>query len=272
MRVKRKLLHFKQYSKKLEKSYRDSISLLQTYWSKYSSYLPSLTEDQKQKLDLFFKSICEEAAPRGFVGKSDQETLWLRHILDSLLVFGQKNKQTNQTINWGDRIIDLGSGAGLPGVVLGIMMKNTKITLLDSSRKKVAFLLNIKQTMRLKNLEVVAANADKDFSQKNDTVVFRAFQKPIVSLELSLNHLKPKGQIIYWRSKSFMYEQNIEINKKILERLQQLGITIVNYISFNTPEKLGNRGVYILFRNTKVSDHFPRSLHDILVDPLNKML
>ncbi len=245
---------------------------MQNYWSTYSPYLPPLGEDQIKKIDLFFKRICEEAVPRGFVGKADQETLWLRHILDSLLVFSQVNEQANQAINWGDRIIDLGSGAGLPGVVLGIILKGKKITLLDFSQKKAAFLLSIKKTVKLKNLKVLASNADKNFSQKNDTVVFRAFKKPMVSLELSLNHLKPKGQIIYWRSKSFMHEQDTEVNKKIFERLQQLGITIVRHVLFKTPENLGNRGVYIFSRNTKSSNHFPRPLHDILVDPLNQIL
>ncbi len=231
----------------------------------YLSYLPFLKENEKDKLDIFFTKLCEEAIPRGFIGKSDQEKLWLRHILDSLLIFNKK-------INFGNSITDLGSGAGLPGIVLAIIKPEITISLIDFSRKKINFLINLKRDLKLHNVKVLASNADQDCSKKSDTVVFRAFQKPIVSLELALNHLKMGGQIIYWRSKSFMNEKCSEINQKIMHRLRQLGLTVIDHIMFRTPEELGDRGIYLFLKDRKTAYGFPRPFHKILSDPLNQIL
>ena len=235
-----------------------------TYWESYSSYLPVLNKQQKTKLDAYFKMLLEEAALYGFIAKAEPEILWLRHILDSLLIF-------THGVDLGETIVDLGSGAGLPGMVLAILLPEKNVSLLDSSRKKIRFLTRVKQALKLSNVSVTAANAEKD-SLKNDTVVFRAFQKPLVAFELSLNHVKTGGKIIYWRSRPFTYEKNIETKKKIVHRMKQLGIETLDRVVFKTPEQLGVRGVYLMKRESAASAPFPRSFRDILSDPLNQML
>ena len=252
------------------------------YWKDYKDYLPLLTKEQKSKLDVFFSALLNEAAPRGFIGKGDKETLWLRHILDSLLIL-------TSSIKFGEKIVDLGTGAGLPGIPLAIVMlsvkktRNANFLLIDSSQKKIAFLEKIRKKISLGNTTIYASNAalvshakteppKKEF-EKHDTVVFRAFQKPLASFELALNHLKLGGNMIYWRSKPFLppKEENPQVHAKMIHRLNELGIRVLEHISLKAPEKLGNRGAYLIKREKKSSIKFPRPLDEILNDPICRL-
>jgi 16S rRNA (guanine527-N7)-methyltransferase len=106
----------------------------------------------------------------------DLESMVNKHIFDSLAV-----------LPWlkGDRILDVGTGAGLPGIPLAIAQPDKQFVLLDSNGKKVRFLQEVKRVLALKNLEVVQFRVENyQPTQGFDTVISRAFS----SLE----------QMIYW--------------------------------------------------------------------------
>ena len=117
------------------------------------------------------------------VGKSTINDLWIRHFLDSaqLIDFIDKNDKT---------LVDLGSGAGFPGLVLGLLMRDrkikTKIKLIEKSPKKAKFLQNLINKFNL-NAEVI--NKDillKQVKLSDDVYVARAF-KPLETI-LKLIH------------------------------------------------------------------------------------
>jgi 16S rRNA (guanine527-N7)-methyltransferase len=106
----------------------------------------------------------------------DLESMVNKHILDSLAI-----------LPWlkGSHIIDVGTGAGLPGIPLAIARPDKHFVLLDSNGKKVRFLQEIKRALGLKNLEIVQSRVENYHpGQGFDTVTSRAFS----SLE----------QMIYW--------------------------------------------------------------------------
>ncbi len=97
----------------------------------------------------------------------DLESMVSKHILDSLAI-----------LPWvkGERIIDVGSGAGLPGIPLAITNPDKHIVLLDSNGKKIRFLNEVKRQLDLKNLEVVQFRVENYYpTQGFDTVLSRAF-------------------------------------------------------------------------------------------------
>jgi len=115
------------------------------------------------------------------VGNSTIENIWSRHFLDSVQVidFIDKNNKT---------LMDLGSGAGFPGLILAIVSKDRKIPLkvklIEKSPKKVKFLKEINNELNL-NVEVCNQNAfDKELKFKEDVFVARAFKPLQVILEL----------------------------------------------------------------------------------------
>ncbi|ARG99040.1 16S rRNA (guanine(527)-N(7))-methyltransferase RsmG [Legionella micdadei] len=97
----------------------------------------------------------------------DLETMVSRHVLDSLAI-----------IPWirSNRVLDVGTGAGLPGIPLALAIPDLQITLLDSSGKKIRFLQEVKRHLQLNNIEVVQSRVENyhpsfDFG----TVTSRAF-------------------------------------------------------------------------------------------------
>ena len=118
------------------------------------------------------------------VGKSTIKDIWIRHFLDSVQVidFIDKNSKT---------LVDLGSGAGFPGLVLGILAKDRKIPikikLIDKSPKKIKFLKNVIQTLNL-NIDVLNENIFQNSKKFSENVfVARAFKPLRVILELIHN-------------------------------------------------------------------------------------
>jgi len=122
------------------------------------------------------------------IGKSTIKDIWIRHFLDSVQVidFIDKNSKT---------LVDLGSGAGFPGLVLAIVLKDRKIPLkiklIEKSPKKIKFLKNITNEHRL-NVEVINQNIlDEPIKFIDDILIARAF-KPLETI-LQLIHNKAKN-------------------------------------------------------------------------------
>ena len=118
------------------------------------------------------------------VGKSTIKDIWIRHFLDSVQVidFIDKNSKT---------LVDMGSGAGFPGLVLAVTLKDRKIPLkiklIEKSPKKVKFLKNIIKELQL-NVEVINKNIlDEPIKFIDDIFVARAFKPLGTILELIHN-------------------------------------------------------------------------------------
>ena len=99
-------------------------------------------------------------------GTSDPREILQRHILDSLSIL---------PFLQGDRVLDIGTGAGLPGVPLAICCPEREFHLLDSNGKKMRFLFEVKTRLRLANLVLIHGRAeDYRYEQGFDTVLSRA--------------------------------------------------------------------------------------------------
>ena len=119
------------------------------------------------------KILISENKKLNLVGKSTENQIWIRHFLDSAQVidFIDKNEKC---------IVDLGSGAGFPGLILSIILKDrkldTKVQLIEKSRKKSIFLKKAIRLLDLKS-EVLNINImEESFNLNNSTIVARAFK------------------------------------------------------------------------------------------------
>lgn len=117
----------------------------------------------------------------------DPEEMVQKHIIDSLSILpvltkalAQQNKPT---------LVDIGSGAGLPGIPLAIAQPKWSLTLVDSNSKKTGFLNQVKQELELNNVAVINARAE-NIKQTYDAIVCRAFASlsDIVELTKGLWH------------------------------------------------------------------------------------
>jgi 16S rRNA (guanine527-N7)-methyltransferase len=138
------------------------------------------------------------------------EMLITKHILDSLTGVEPIRSMGVKTL------ADVGSGAGLPGIPLAIMLPELQITLIERSGKRVRFLRSVQALLGLPNLTVLEADL-KDVPDKFDLVTFRAF-KPIEPgiITLLMQILNDSGKLIAYKGKLENINQEIEMVKNIV--------------------------------------------------------
>ena len=158
----------------------------------------NLETEQLERFSRFVRWLYKENAKHNLVGTTDPEVILVRHILDSLSVAGQLNVPS------GAHVLDIGSGAGLPGIPLAIALPETRFTLMDTSRKRTNFLRSFVDASGLENIEVARARAEEaarepKWRESFDGVVARAVAPLPTLIEYALPFLKTGGRLVAQR-------------------------------------------------------------------------
>ena len=131
----------------------------------------------------YLKLLCKWNEKYNLVADSDAESILTRHILDSLSVYNYAD---------GRHILDVGSGAGFPGIPLAIFKPKQKFTLLDSNGKKARFLFQVKTDLSLINVGVENCRIERyQPVQRIDMVICRAFSG-LAEFVSKAKHLVPQ--------------------------------------------------------------------------------
>ena len=158
-------------------------------------------------------------------GTSDPREILQRHILDSLSIL---------PFLQGDRVLDIGTGAGLPGVPLAICCPEREFHLLDSNGKKMRFLFEVKTRLHLENLVLIHARAeDYRYEQGFDTVLSRAVASLGDLVRLSAPLLAPTGRMLAMKGKlaaSELAEVDPPYTVRLVQTLQVPGATALRQI------------------------------------------
>ena len=154
-----------------------------------------IDENQKNQLVSYMELTLKANESFNLTANDTKESFMIKNIIDSLLIV--KNLDLD-----GKNILDLGSGAGLPGIPLAIYYKNTNFTLLEPLTKRANFLKEIAQKLGLKNVNVVNDRAEifiKNERESFDFVTSRAVSRLNILLELSIPFLKVGGKLIAYK-------------------------------------------------------------------------
>ncbi|MDG1112409.1 MAG: 16S rRNA (guanine(527)-N(7))-methyltransferase RsmG [Pseudomonadales bacterium] len=139
----------------------------------------------------------------------------IRHLLDSLVIL---------PFVLGNQVVDVGTGAGLPGIPLAICLPNQRFVLVDSNSKKTRFLTQAKVALGLKNLTVIHDRVEAMPARGFDQVLCRAF-KPLESLVPAIKHLlKKDGVILAMLGKSPETEVLNQLDLQATTRLWPLSV------------------------------------------------
>ena len=159
-----------------------------------------LDQNQIEKIEFFISSITNQNKHTNLVGKSTIKCFWQRHILDCLQL-------TKQIKNKKSKIIDLGSGPGLPGVLLSIAGYQN-VLMVESIKKKTDF---VKQTIKDLSLSAKIQNIriEKIKKTKQDIVVSRALAPLNKLLTYALMHSNKNTTSLFLKGRNV----NIEIKK-----------------------------------------------------------
>ena len=146
-----------------------------------------LLERYLDELDLWTRRLNLTTVPRA--------AAWDRHVEEALALLAAAAPEP------GDRVLDIGSGGGIPGVVVAIMRPDLDLTLLDADRRKAGFLVHVCGLFGLEKVEVVAERAETAARRPHhrrsyDLVVSRATAPPLRLVPLALPFLRGGGALV----------------------------------------------------------------------------
>jgi len=144
-----------------------------------------LTPDQLEQFDVYYKELVAWNKRVNLTAITDYEEVQLKHFLDALTVTLAWQKTTENTV------IDVGAGAGIPGIPLKIVFPDIKLVLCEATAKKAAFLRHIIDTLGLNDVEVVVGRAeevahDAQYRERFGLVLSRAVAPLPALVELTL--------------------------------------------------------------------------------------
>jgi 16S rRNA (guanine527-N7)-methyltransferase len=115
-----------------------------------------------------------------------------------------------EKIKTKEKILDLGSGGGFPGIVLAILRPDSEVHLLEKSQKKCYFLNKTKDTLKLKNINVLKTTiSQKNALEKYSVITARAFSSIKNILDLTKNNLQKKGRYLLLKGRAEKIEEEI---------------------------------------------------------------
>jgi 16S rRNA (guanine(527)-N(7))-methyltransferase RsmG len=161
-----------------------------TLAAKALDYRVKITDEITKACITFAKLLIEGNKETNLTRMTSAESCMIGMFLDSLLFSRHIN------ISRKSRILDIGTGAGFPGVVLAMMSDNLQITAIDSRHKKTDFIATAAEKMELNNIRAIHTRAEDLAAEKFDYVVARAVGTLSKTISIGLPHLKEHGTMI----------------------------------------------------------------------------
>lgn len=218
-----------------------------------------LTQNQINKFKTYYEYLIEYNKHTNLTSITDKEDVYLKHFYDSCLL--------TKTIDFNNinTMLDIGCGAGFPGIVIKILFPNIKLTLLDSNNKKTKFCESLSKLLELDNVEIVNKRAEEYIAEKReffDIVSARAVKNLPVLIELSIPYVKQNGYFIAMKSD---YEEELNNSKN---GIKVLGAEYIKTININLPNNTGIRNFILIKKINKTNPKYPRNYSQIIKKPL----
>ena len=147
------------------------------------------TDKQLVDLETYYDMLIEWNNKINLTRIIDKEDAYLKHFYDSLTVVKIQNLEEVNTI------CDVGTGAGIPGIILKIFYPHLKLTLIDSKEKKLKFIDEVIKRLDLKDTKTVHTRAE-EYKEKYDLVVSRAVANIETLLKYTMHLLNKDGKLI----------------------------------------------------------------------------
>ncbi len=211
----------------------------------------SVTDEEMEKMSRFGESIIVTNRSFNLTRILSMDEMAIKHFVDSLscllIEFPKELK-----------VIDVGTGAGFPGIPLAICCPNWSIVLLDSLRKRLDFLDQIREELQLANtstIHVRAEDAGKDDAHREqyDLVVSRAVASLPILLEFCGPLTKVGGRFLAMKGQD--WKDEVEISGRACK---VLGLEIEEIVPFSLPFEMGERRIIVFRKIEPTPRRYPR--------------
>lgn len=237
----------------------------------FSGFLPHLQDlaaqaglelglHQAQQMEAFALTLAETNRKFNLTALDQPEDIAALHILDSVLVLDQLVAEVDELKSGSQplSLVDLGTGAGLPGIPIKVMWPQISLTLVDGTWKKVRFLIGVMETLGLANTRVLHGRAEDLARQpvhrgQYDMVVARGLARLPTLLEYAIPWLQTGGLLLAYKGPDFPAEfqdaqQSLRLLKAEVERV----------IPIKIPERNVTRRVVVVRKLAATPKRYPR--------------
>lgn len=218
-----------------------------------------LSAVQKEQLHTYFELLVEKNKVMNLTGITEENEVYEKHFYDSLLFSFDIDFS-------GKTLIDVGTGAGFPGLVLAICYPNLKVTLLEPLNKRCVFLSEVVTALGLQNVEIVNQRSE-DYSKNNrekfDYATARAVARLNMLLELVMPLVKVNGTFVALKGR--MGYEEVNESKRALELLD-CKVNKVQDVKLLTDDD-SRQNIYVL-KLKKTNNKYPRNYSQIKNKPL----
>ena len=222
----------------------------------------SLNEEQKKQFIAFYEYLVEKNKVMNLTGITEFQEVLVKHFLDSLACVKAVDMNEVKTV------MDIGTGAGFPGVPLKIAFPHLEACLLDSLKKRVNFLEETFELLKLENITAIHGRAEefaknKAYREKYDLCVSRAVSNLATLSEYCLPYVKIGGKFISYKSGTV--KEEVEQAEKAVSIL---GGKIQDVVYFNLPDSEIQRSLVVIKKIKSTPGKYPRKAGTPLKEPL----
>ena len=220
-----------------------------------------LSDYQLSQFEKYYELLIEWNSFMNLTAITDKDEVILKHFVDSLALLNYMDVNDN-------KLIDVGTGAGFPGIPLKIVCPGLEVCLVDSLNKRVKFLNNVIDTLSLDNINTIHSRAEdlahnNVYREKFDLCVPRAVANLSTLTELCVPFVKPGGYFIPYKSEKS--NEEIEAAGKAINVLGGKIDRVENYI---LPDSDINRTLIFIKKVSQSSTKYPRKAGTPAKEPI----
>lgn len=232
-----------------------------------------LSKEQIEKFMTYYELLIEWNSFMNLTAITDFDEVILKHFVDSLAIyqaeaFQKKIKESYAEVLEEVSLIDVGTGAGFPGIPLKIVFPKMHITLLDSLQKRIKFLNAAIEKLNFKNIKAIHGRAE-DFArqalyrEKYDFCVSRAVANVSTLAELCIPFVKKGGYFISYKSEKG--KEELSAGEKAIETL---GGKSETYLEYRLPDSDIGRSLLLIRKEKNTPKNYPRKAGTPAKEPL----
>lgn len=234
---------------------RDILPEKISLWQQTLGWQP--TAEQQQKYQRLYELILAGNRQLNLTRITEPEAFWEKHLWDSLRGILPLLQAADGRENM-EKIIDIGTGAGFPGLPVAIALPDVEVTLLDSTRKKIDFIETLLGDLAIKNVISLTGRVEdiarmREYRELYDIATIRAVAAPSVCAEYALPLLKKGGLAILYRG-DFTREEEMALERAV----KLLGGCLEAIAPLRTPLSKSGRHYLYLRKIGTTPEKFPR--------------
>ncbi len=206
--------------------------------------------EEKELFEKYMQLLLEWNEKINLTAITKKEDIILKHFIDSETIL--------PFIGDGSKVIDVGTGAGLPGIPMKILNNSLDITLMDSLNKRINFLNEVINELKLEKIEAIHSRAEElgrneKYREKYDVAVSRAVANLSTLLEYMMPFVKIGGKCICMKGPNVQKEL-----KRAEKAIKELGGELEKVYNFVLPNSDIERNIIIIRKKQKINFKYPR--------------